>query len=430
MSKKAVLIIAVSLLLTASLAYPGIANIVQAYSGIPTFNIQSVVTDSTVTIYTYNFPANDSFTVTMGPYGSLGIGGMVVATTNSGSGGSFQVTYSIPDGLKGSSKIAIRLQSPTSGYYAYNWFVNNTTTTATPTPTGATATPLPPQVIPTFNIQSVVTDSTVTIYTYNFPANDSYTVTMGPYGGLGIGGTVVATTGSGSGGSFAVTYSIPDGLKGSSKIAIRLQSPTTGYFAYNWFWNNTSSTVATAVPTATPMFPGYVGYPSFSISSVVRDSTVTIYTYNFPANDTYTVTMGPYGSLGIGGTVVATTSSGSGGSFTATYSIPDGLKGSSKIAIRLQSTISPYFAYNWFWNNTAPLTSNFLANASPPALFAAGYFVLYSYLFEGKEALCGITGWLWRRLQASWMPRSSTVCCNPSRSLSRSSRKAPGSPTG
>jgi hypothetical protein len=97
-----------------------------SYSGIPTFSIVSVVRDSSVTIKTNNFPANDTFQVTMGAYGTYGIGGVVVATTSSGAGGSFTVTYNIPSSLAGSYQIAIRLQSPTSSYYAYNWFYNNT----------------------------------------------------------------------------------------------------------------------------------------------------------------------------------------------------------------------------------------------------------------------------------------------------------------
>ena len=97
------------------------------YTGYPTFSIQAVVRDDTVTILGNNFPANDKFTVTMGAYGTAGIGGIVVETTDSGSGGAISKTYKIPASLKGSYKIAIRLQSPTSGYYAYNWFYNNST---------------------------------------------------------------------------------------------------------------------------------------------------------------------------------------------------------------------------------------------------------------------------------------------------------------
>jgi len=51
----------------------------------------------------------------MGAYGTKAIDGEVVGTTNSGSGGSFDATYTIPDSLKGSARIAIRMDSP-SGF--------------------------------------------------------------------------------------------------------------------------------------------------------------------------------------------------------------------------------------------------------------------------------------------------------------------------
>ena len=98
---------------------------VKAYSGIPTFSIVSVEQDKTVTIKANNFPAGETFTVTMGAFGTLGIGGVIVQKTDSGSGGTFTVSYSIPASLAGSYRIAIRLQSSSSGYYAYNWFYNN-----------------------------------------------------------------------------------------------------------------------------------------------------------------------------------------------------------------------------------------------------------------------------------------------------------------
>jgi hypothetical protein len=48
-----------------------------------------------------------------------------VATTPSGAGGTFEVTYDIPAGLAGSDLIAIRLDSANGYYYSYNWFYNN-----------------------------------------------------------------------------------------------------------------------------------------------------------------------------------------------------------------------------------------------------------------------------------------------------------------
>jgi hypothetical protein len=304
---------------------------------IPTFIVTAVDKDNMVTIKTYNFPADHTFVVRMGNFGTLGIGGVEVGTTYSGTGGTFTATYSIPDSLKGLSRIAIRLDATAGGYLSYNWFWNNPAAFGTggPVYTG----------IPTFAIETVVKDSTVTIKTNNFPANRTFTVRMGLFGTLGIGGTVVATTDSGDGGVFTITYTIPDGLKGQSRIAIRMDSTTGGFNSYNWFWNN---------PTFGTGGPVYTGIPTFAVSAVVKDSTVTIKTNNFPANRTFTVRMGVYGTLGINGTVVATTDSGDGGVFTVTYTIPDSLKGQSRIAIRLDSTTGGFYSYNWFWNNTTP----------------------------------------------------------------------------
>ena len=102
-------------------------------------------------------------------------------------------------------------------------------------------------------------------------------------------------------------------------------------------------------PTATPQPVVAASVPTFSIMSVVKDTTVTINAVNFPANTTFNVLLGAYGTLGVGGAQVGTQNSGS-GAFTASYTIPANLKGSPQIAIRLQSP-NGYFSYNWFFNN-------------------------------------------------------------------------------
>jgi hypothetical protein len=334
--------------------------------GYPTFSIVSVVTDKTVTIQTYYLPANDTFDVTMGPMGTKGVNGIKVDVVDSGSGGSKTYTFDIPSSLAGSYQISIRMQSPTSGYYAFNWFYNNTSGGGTQPP--STTTPVPSTTpppgysgIPVFKIVSVVADDNVTIQTSNLPPNDTFNVTMGPMGTQGIGGTVVDVVDSGSGGTKTYTFDIPSSLYGSYKISIRMQSPTSGYYAYNWFYNNTTgsatqpATTAPA-PTATPaptQPPGYSGYPSFSILAVVQDTSVKVQTYNLPPNDSFVVMMGPMGTQGVGGIQVGTVDSGSGGSKQYTFNIPDALKGSYKISIRMQSPTSGYFAYNWFYNNDA-----------------------------------------------------------------------------
>lgn len=70
--------------------------------------------------------------------------------------------------------------------------------------------------------------------------------------------------------------------------------------------------------------------PVFTVTAVEKDNLVTIKTSNFPANKTFTVRMGKYGTLGIGGIEAGITFSGTGGVFTATYSIPAALKGSAR----------------------------------------------------------------------------------------------------
>ena len=107
-------------------------------------------------------------------------------------------------------------------------------------PTGGGTTPPPPAgTIPTFTIVSVVANQSVTIQTSNFPANRQFDVLMGAFGTKGVNGVWVTTTPSGNGGSFTATYTIPASLRGSNRIAIRLQSPS-GYFSYNWFYNASS----------------------------------------------------------------------------------------------------------------------------------------------------------------------------------------------
>jgi hypothetical protein len=203
---------------------------------IPTFSILSVVSDQNVTIQTANFPANDTFDVLMGKFGTQAIGGIKVDTINSGSGGTFKATFNIPAELKGLSKIAIRLQSNTgSGYFAYNWFYNNTTGSGTG---GGDGTGGGYSGYPTFSIAGVVRNQTVTIVTNNLPKNDSFNVLMGPMGTRAVNGYLVTTINSGSGGTQTLTFNIPSQLSGSKQIAIRLESPTSGYFAYNWFYNN------------------------------------------------------------------------------------------------------------------------------------------------------------------------------------------------
>ena len=212
-------------------------------------------------------------------------------------------------------------------------------------------------VIPTFVFKAVDRNDLVTIRTDNLLLNDTYIVTMGPMGTRGVNGIQVGTITTTETGSVTRTFSIPAALKGSYQISIRLQSPTTGYYAYNWFYNTDAnlSLLGTPPTTTTTTTTSYSGYPYFYISAVDKNTSVTISEYNFPPNTTFDVRMNWMYTRGVAGQIMETVTTDSSGNLSnTTYLIPDFLQGSYKIAIRLESSATGYYAYNWFYNNDAP----------------------------------------------------------------------------
>jgi LysM repeat protein len=91
--------------------------------------------------------------------------------------------------------------------------------------------------------------------------------------------------------------------------------------------------------------------PTFGITAVTRNRTVTIKTADFPMNADFVVMMGKMGTKGINGIEVTKVNSGKGGELSFTFDIPKALRNQERIAIRLENS-DGQFAYNWFWNNT------------------------------------------------------------------------------
>jgi hypothetical protein len=289
-----------------------------------------------------NFTTNDTYKVYIGAYGTLGVGGTNVGTQSTNANGKFTgATYAIPAGYHGSYRLAIRWESTTTGYFAYDWFVNDAAAAPAVPPAG-------PGTIPATNITAVNKDVDVTANGSKFPANDTLNVYIGAYGTKGVGGIHVGTQTTNANGKFTGgTYTIPAGHHGAHRLAIRWKSTTSAYYAYDWFVNDAA---------AAPASPGWSGIiPTFTIIGVSKDNTVTIKGINFTQNDTYTVRMGAYGTLGVGGTMVGSQVTNANGKFTGTFTIPAGLHGSAKIAIRLVSnTNGVYYSYNWFNNANYP----------------------------------------------------------------------------
>jgi len=316
----------------------GVTGVSQA-SSTPSISIEAVEADKSVTIAGINFPVDQEFTVKMGAYGTYGLGGIVVGKIEK-STEKITAKFDIPAELKGAKKIAIRLDSA-KGYYAYNWFYNSTAPVKEESDVSGGYTGYP-----TLTITDVERNTAVDIKIKNLPAGQTFTVKMGEYMTMGLGGIEAGTFGSGEGGTVKKTFSIPAGLADKEKIAIRIDSPE-GFYAYNWFWNNSTGAAA-----AGPETPAYTGIPTIAIDAVVRDGSVTLSGKNFPAGKTFAVTMGDYGTYAIGGIAAGNYTSGTGGDFSGqTFKIPVELAGSYRIAIRL-ATEDGFSAYNWFFNNT------------------------------------------------------------------------------
>lgn len=325
------------------------------YYGIPTTSINSVEYGVSVTLTTYNFPADKTFVVTMGEFGKRGIGGIEVDEFNSAGGGSFQLTFDIPEELADEDRIAIRLQTPDGVFYAFDWFNNKpyspsgeTTETSTDTDTGSAA--INPNAgysgYPTTTILEVVPGESVEVQVYNLPKQIDFVVTMGQIGTRGVGGVKVAEFNSEDGGNQVHTFDIPEALKDYNKIAIRIDSGV--YYAFDWFINQVLEEAAADSSETTTETRLPDNFPSSSFVSVDPGGMVTFMVYNFPKDTDFNVYMGKYGTRGVNGIYVQTFNSGAGGSFTVISEIPTALKDEALLAIRYEG--GGIYLFDWFSN--------------------------------------------------------------------------------
>lgn len=212
------------------------------------FQVVDVNPKTTVTIRTYNTPSNIRLNVRIGAFmGSNHYDWIELGDLDTASGGSQTYILNIPAQYANANPMKLRLsQYKKNGkvfqqdQVFYNAVSYSGPSGGNPPPGWVYYPPYYTGTIPTIWIMSVVRDNTVTIQTHNFPPGLVFDVLMGPIGTRGIGGIPVGTLNSGAGGTLVVTYSIPPQLYGHRQIAIRTQNYPTGFFSYNWFYNNTT----------------------------------------------------------------------------------------------------------------------------------------------------------------------------------------------
>ena len=223
--------------------------------------------------------------------------------------------------------------------------------------------------IPQVSFIDVTMGESVTIVTNYMPENTDIIAYMGELDSKGENGIVVGQMNTGKGGSFSAVLPIPAELKDREYIVVRLVAPKQ-WFCYNTFQNDPNGTnpIPTPKPSGTPSADEpeytvttvsgkpYKGYPIFAVKSVDQGKSVTVITDNFPPGLDFVALIGKLGKNGEDGTAVGQFNSGEGGAFEATFEIPAVFKDYKALAIRL---VAPkrYFAYNWFDNSGAAISS-------------------------------------------------------------------------
>ncbi len=98
--------------------------------------------------------------------------------------------------------------------------------------------------------------------------------------------------------------------------------------------------------------------PMMTITAVEEDVSVSFTTKNLPEDEDFQVLIGKMGTRGVNGTPVGSFNS-SDGVDERIYRIPPEVRGDHRIAIRITTDHPwPYYAFNWFYNNTTHGTSS------------------------------------------------------------------------
>jgi hypothetical protein len=307
----------------------------------PTITIVSIKDGESVTVHASGLPAGMSFAARMDKATTTASNGVFVGTGISASDGTFDATYAIPASLITQRQIAIRIESATGGWYAYNWFTNQA---KTPVP-GTTTTPTATASNIHIEVIAVEENTRIRVRATNFPANIDFKVRIGPYYTFGQNQQFMATINSGTGGSFLFNVNLPAIVRDVSLVTIRMDAVTGSLlYTYNAFTNVNKGTF---IPNPTVPTPIYI-----EIVAVEKNNRVTISTANFPANTDFKVRVGPYYTFGRDQQIVATINSGTGGSFLFNITLPAIVKNISLVTILIDSVTDSelYTAYNAFTN--------------------------------------------------------------------------------
>lgn len=330
----------------------------------PKFWIADVERGETVTIRVAEFPKGKMYQVYLGlPGDSFGRGYLVGRLTDK-KGKNYAVTFEIPKEIRMKTHIAILIWDKTDGSHGYDIFTNDTgynyKQEMSFSPVHRSSAQSAGKSVGIFNgpvfwAGSQGFPKTFTLRFTDFYTEGSYTVFIG-VNNSDFPSTIVGYINDSKAPQFSKTFDIPLEFRDADEIKVTVQNAFNGHSGTVAFKNDdgypsvTPEGYFTEGYLANSSSSGYISTPFTKILNVVKDGEVTLQVFNFPPNKDFLVTMGTLGTQGIGGFVIGTQSSGDGGSFIVTYPIPAQLYGSDTIAIRMESTTSDHFVYDYFQN--------------------------------------------------------------------------------
>ncbi len=179
------------------------------------FNVIAVKADESVTIRTKDFPMGTNFVARMDTIGNKATNGAIVGKFNSGGGGKIEMTFPIPENLRGRILLWLRLDS-VDGYQASNWFFNETTVQA-PNPNAK----------PEMTFSDVKKGTSVTVEAKNLPPNTDFSVRVGPYYTFLKDYVFSDMVTTGSDGTVKFTLEIPKPAQNADYIMVRMDHERT-----------------------------------------------------------------------------------------------------------------------------------------------------------------------------------------------------------
>ncbi len=197
----------------------------------PVIEVTGVVPGGLVTVKISNLPGNTEFTVRMGPSGTQGIAGGLVAHFNTNGGGTQEYTFEVHESVRHTALVDIRIDdgAGTSAWRTFNNAKPFPAVAATSAPATPAATPAP--VVATsaqgdLVVLNVQQGGWVKVAMFNLPPGKTFTVRIGAAGtqaanGLGY---VVAHFESSSAGQETGTFEIPFNLRAQARLDLRVET--------------------------------------------------------------------------------------------------------------------------------------------------------------------------------------------------------------